>query len=156
MPSSPSSPIFRLDCPSGRPQALVILLLLVPALGAVAWCGLPLAAKAAIATLAIAYAGVVAAPCWRRPAAAVLRDARGGYWFESEGGRTRLECVQWRDYGHLLRLQAELADSGRRLRLVWHTAALPHGLRRAARVAMNATPTPRRGALPATVANPLL
>ncbi|MFM6988713.1 MAG: hypothetical protein ACKOXG_08605, partial [Arenimonas sp.] len=91
-----------------------------------------------------------------RPAAALLHDVHGGYWLESGGDRTRLDRVQWRDYGHLLRLQAELADSGRHLRLVWWTAAMPAAQRRALRKVMNAKPTPRRGALPATVANPLL
>ncbi len=156
MPSSTSSPIFRLDCPPGRSQALVILLLLVPALSAVALCGLPLAAKAAIAVLAAVYAGSVAARLWRRPAAALLHDMHGGYWLESGGGRARLDRVQWRDYGHLLRLQAELADSGRHLRLVWWTAAMPATQRRALRQAMNANRTQGARALPATVANPLL
>lgn len=130
--------------------------MLVPALSAVALCGLPETVKAAIAVVVAGYGLFSAVPLWRQPAISVIRDAHGAYWLERTNGREPLERLRWRDFGHLLRLQARLADSGRRVNLVWWTAAMPAAQRRALRQAMNANRTPRAGALPATVANPLL
>lgn len=156
MPSSPSSPTCRLDCPPGRPQALVILALLIAALSAVALCGLPTAIKAGIAVVVSGYGTRSAVLLWRRPVIAVVRDACGVCWLARNDDRQRLERMAWHDYGYLVRLQARLPDSGRRLSLVWWTAAMPATQRRALRQAMNANRTQRARALPATVANPLL
>ena len=121
-----------------------------------ALCGLPSAIKAGIAVIVSGYGTRSAVLLWRRPVGAVIRDACGVCWLAHKDGRQRLERMAWRDYGHLVRLQAQLPDSGRRLSLIWWTAAMPATQRRALRQVMNAKPTPRRGALPATVANPLL
>ena len=134
----------------------MILALLMPTLLAVALCGLNAAVKAGIAVVACGYGTLNAVLLWRRPAVAVIRDACGAYWLERKDGRERLERVCWRDFGHLVRLQASFSDSGRRVNLIWWTAAMPPGQRRALRQAMNAGRTPQAGALPATVANPLL
>lgn len=156
MPSSPSSPICRLDCPPGRPQAFAILVLLVAALLAVALCGLSVTLKATIAVIVSGYGMRSAVLLWRRPAIAVIRDARGVCWLARNDDRQRLERIAWRDYGYLVRLQARLPDSGQRLSLIWWTAAMPATQRHALRQAMNANRTQRARALPATVANPLL
>ncbi|MFM6989547.1 MAG: hypothetical protein ACKOXG_12920, partial [Arenimonas sp.] len=87
-------------------------MLMPVALSAVWSSGVPVAVKAAFAIAVSIYGLHAAGTLWRRPAAALLHDVHGGYWLESGGDRTRLDRVQWRDYGHLLRLQAELADSG--------------------------------------------
>lgn len=156
MPSSPSSPICRLDCPPGRPQALAILILLVAALSAVVLCGLPAALKAGAAVVAAGYGMVNAVPLWRRPAAGVQWDAEGALWHESPAGRVRLHSARWHDFGYLIRLEARSESHPGRRRLFWFTAAMDAGQRRALRLALNAEATPAAKALPATVANPLL
>ena len=155
MPSSPSSPIFRLDCPAGRPQALAILVLLVAALSAVALCGLPLAFKAVIAVAVAGYGLCHAVLLWCRPAAVVRWNADGELWHESPAGRVRLYSARWNDFGYLIRLEAR-SDGRPRRRFIWFTAAMDAGQRRALRLALNAAATPSGKALPATVANPLL
>ena len=155
MPSSPSSPICRLDCPPGRPQALAILVLLVAALSAVALCGLPSAFKGVIAVAVAGYGLCHAVLLWRRPAAVVRWDADDSLWWEDAAGRVRLHHAHWHDFGHLIRLQARSDDRPGR-RFIWFTAAMPTAQRRALRQAMNANRTQRAQALPATVANPLL
>lgn len=156
MPSSTSSPICRLECPSGKPQAFAPIVLMPVALSAVWLSGVPVAVKAAVAIAVLIYGLHAAGTLWRRPAATVIRDASGAYWLERTHGRKRLEHVRWEDFGYLVRLQARMPDSGRRVSIVWWTSAMPATRRRALRQAMNANRTPRAGALPATVANPLL
>lgn len=156
MPSSPSSPICRLDCPPGRPQALAILILLVAALSAVALCGLPAALKAGAAVVVAGYGMVNAVLLWRRPAGAVRWDGEGALWHESPAGRVRLHSARWHDFGYLIRLEALSEGHRCRRRFLWLTAAMDAGQRRALRRALNAEATRSANALPATVANPLL